>query len=106
MALAQFLCIIFGMSAEDRYQRVNLRIPKELHARIMEVADARSHSMNAEIIQRLEQSLRIGGPVSTVKSDELNPEESLLIKIWRAMDIDQKLGIMAFLKAFIDRSAS
>jgi len=45
------------MSSDDRYQRVNLRIPKDLHARIMEAADAHSHSMNAEIVQRLEKSL-------------------------------------------------
>lgn len=44
------------MSMDDKYQRVNLRIPKELHARIMGAADARSHSMNAEIVQRLEDS--------------------------------------------------
>ena len=56
MDLTQFLCIIIFMSMDDKYQRVNLRIPKELHARIMGAADARSHSMNAEIVQRLEDS--------------------------------------------------
>jgi len=44
------------MSDDDRYRRFNLRIPKDLYARLMEAADVRSHSMNAEIIQRLEST--------------------------------------------------
>jgi uncharacterized protein (DUF1778 family) len=42
--------------ADDRYQRINLRIPRALHARLMEAAEARSTSMNQEIIERLAQS--------------------------------------------------
>lgn len=44
------------MSDDDRYRRFNLRIPKELFAQLQEQADARSHSMNAEILHRLEES--------------------------------------------------
>ena len=47
-----------NMSDDDRYRRFNLRIPKELFAQLQEQADVRSHSMNAEIIQRLERSLK------------------------------------------------
>lgn len=39
---------------DDRYQRVNLRIPRELHASLMKEADEKSRSMNAEIVARLE----------------------------------------------------
>lgn len=45
------------MSDDDRYTRITLRIPKELTLKLKEVAESRSHSMNAEIIQRLEDSL-------------------------------------------------
>ena len=41
---------------DDRYQRVNLRIPRDLHAQLMQAAQAKSHSMNAEIVQRLSDS--------------------------------------------------
>lgn len=41
---------------DDRYTRITLRIPKELHARLQEMADASSKSMNAEIVARLEAS--------------------------------------------------
>jgi len=41
-------------SDDDRYQRINLRLPKELHAQLMTAARTASRSMNAEIISRLE----------------------------------------------------
>lgn len=41
---------------DENYQRITLRIPRELHAKLTEAARARSHSMNAEIVQRLEGS--------------------------------------------------
>ncbi|WP_086642929.1 Arc family DNA-binding protein [Acetobacter sp. DsW_063] len=44
------------MSDDDRYTRITLRIPKELTLKLKDAADARSHSMNAEIIQRLENT--------------------------------------------------
>lgn len=42
--------------SDDRYQRVNIRLPRELHGRLQGVADRLSRSMNAEIIARLEAS--------------------------------------------------
>ncbi|GBQ79544.1 hypothetical protein AA13595_0055 [Gluconacetobacter johannae DSM 13595] len=45
------------MSDDDRYRRFNLRIPKDLFERLQKEADARSHSMNAEIVQRLRRSI-------------------------------------------------
>lgn len=44
------------MSDEDRYTRITLRIPKALTAQLKSGADERSHSMNAEIIRRLEET--------------------------------------------------
>lgn len=41
---------------DDRYTRITLRIPKDLHARLDEEADRTSKSLNAEIIARLQQS--------------------------------------------------
>lgn len=46
---------------DDRFQRITLRIPKELHARLMQEAVARTRSMNAEIIDRLESSFVMAG---------------------------------------------
>lgn len=47
--------MIFSMN-DDRYTRITLRIPKALHERLALAADDASHSMNAEIISRLEES--------------------------------------------------
>jgi HicB family len=44
------------MTDEDRYTRITLRIPKDLHARLQAEADASSKSINAEIIGRVQQT--------------------------------------------------
>lgn len=41
---------------EERYTRITLRIPRDLHEKLQEMADRTSKSMNAEIIARLEHS--------------------------------------------------
>lgn len=41
---------------DDRYTRITLRIPKDLHSKLQESADATSKSTNAEIVARLERS--------------------------------------------------
>ncbi len=42
---------------DDRYTRITLRIPKDLHGKLQDAADATSKSTNAEIVARLEESL-------------------------------------------------
>lgn len=69
------------MSNNDRYRRFNLRIPKETFERLQEAADARSHSMNAEIVQRLEESF------SQSSSHPSGQEYNLsLLKFWPSKD--------------------
>lgn len=41
---------------EDRYTRITLRIPKDLHSQLQQAADDTSKSMNAEIVARLQDS--------------------------------------------------
>lgn len=54
------------MEKDDRYTRITLRIPKDLHERLSNAADDTSKSMNAEIIARLEESFesRPVGPMT------------------------------------------
>jgi len=52
-----FLCIFLGMNRDDRYTRITLRMPKDLHERLASLAEETSKSMNAEIIGRLEASV-------------------------------------------------
>jgi len=42
--------------SDERYTRITLRIPKDLHQRLTQSAEETSKSMNAEIIARLEAS--------------------------------------------------
>lgn len=45
------------MDDEDRYTRITLRIPKDLHQVLSTAADRTSKSLNAEIIGRLQASI-------------------------------------------------
>lgn len=47
------------MDTEDRYTRITLRIPRDLHKDLAEHAERTSKSMNAEIIARLEESFSL-----------------------------------------------
>lgn len=44
------------MDKDDRYTRITLRIPKDLHEQLSEAADLTSKSMNAEIVARLQST--------------------------------------------------
>ena len=44
------------MDTDDKYTRITLRIPKDLHSRLSGVAEDSSKSLNAEIVGRLQQS--------------------------------------------------
>lgn len=47
---------------DDRYTRITLRIPKDLHATLTAEADATSKSLNAEIVGRLAASFDRSSP--------------------------------------------
>jgi hypothetical protein len=60
---------------DDRYTRITLRIPRELHAELQRAADTTSKSLNAEIIGRLQGTVaepQAKPPVNPVI--ELKPE--------------------------------
>ena len=88
------------MSDDDRYRRFNLRIPKEAFASLQDAADARSHSMNAEIVQRLEASLNKGSLLTDALEGyerqlmPSTPDERGIIKIPRAMPDIEKVILL------------
>ncbi|MBV7428086.1 MULTISPECIES: toxin-antitoxin system HicB family antitoxin [unclassified Acidovorax] len=45
------------MDEEDRYTRITLRIPKDLHQVLVAAAERTSKSLNAEIVGRLQESI-------------------------------------------------
>lgn len=64
---------------EDRYTRITLRLPKDLHAKLDEVADSTSKSLNAEIVGRLEASFEAnGGLLAADLVEELRRTQVLL----------------------------
>lgn len=61
---------------EDRYTRITLRLPRDLHTRLDEVADKTSKSLNAEIVGRLETSFLQAGDLDALR-DKLAAAEKL-----------------------------
>lgn len=66
---------------DDRYTRITLRIPKDLHAMLQKASDASSKSINAEIVERVRQSFASDAPSAVEErlrqiSDRLGALES------------------------------
>lgn len=97
---------------DDRYTRITLRIPKDLHAALAAEADATSKSLNAEIVARLaasfEQpalsSLKLAGRIDDAPSivDEIAaklaemPAEQLALPLAEVVnDLRQTQGRLA-----------
>ena len=62
---------------EDRYTRITLRIPRDLHRRLSAQADRKSHSLNAEIVAMLEYGLQLVQP----KLEHSDAELRWLLKV-------------------------
>ncbi|MDT8871633.1 Arc family DNA-binding protein [Komagataeibacter rhaeticus] len=86
---------------DDSRATFTLRASRAFLDLLKNEADLHSHSMNAEIIQRLEQSLQIGGLVSTIKSDDLNPEESALVSLWRGLDREHREAVISVVSGLV-----
>lgn len=63
---------------EDRYTRITLRIPKELHSALTDAADTTSKSLNAEIVGRLQASFE--SPQAQVVRIELTASGEVKLK--------------------------
>ena len=59
------------MDEEDRYTRITLRMPRELHRRLSAQAERKSHSLNAEIVAMLEYGMQMVQPRLEQSDEEL-----------------------------------
>lgn len=92
------------MSDDDRYTRITLRLPKDLHAALDRAADGSSKSLNAEIVERLSRTLEGDDAVKLMRSntvllraladfvvlrhehpDAMGPMEGAMIRLARAV---------------------
>ena len=61
------------MAKQDDYTKTALRLPRELHQKLMDAASARGHSLNTEMIYRLDGSFREAPPADEAdKQIEIN----------------------------------
>ena len=72
---------------EDRYTRITLRIPKELHGRLQDAADDTSKSMNAEIVARLHESFEQRGSNAVL---DIATMQELAQQSWRLQSLVHK----------------
>lgn len=82
---------------EDNLTRITFRMPRELHAKVAEAAQASNRSMNAEIVARLERSL------VTPDEDQAASYRTLLSDITRLLD-NREDKLLTELKAFLELS--
>lgn len=72
------------MDDQDRYTRITLRIPRDLHAALSKEADKTSKSLNAEIVARLEGSFE-ASPADTQRVQYLEQTNQQLTRALTAM---------------------
>ncbi|WP_086636389.1 Arc family DNA-binding protein [Acetobacter sp. DsW_059] len=87
-----------GMS-EPRLS-VSIRMTRSLLDSLKREADARSHSMNAEIVQRLERSLDAERPaLRELDLGNLTVDETALIAILRTVSPEKREAFMTVARA-------
>lgn len=90
---------------EDKYTRITLRIPRELHSKLELEADKTSKSMNAEIVARLEQSFNGNAPKEAAGyvTDPVSLEKFILVNEEYRKLLDEKIDDL--IKTFRGESA-
>lgn len=93
---------------DERRVPITLRMPRALLDALKDAADGRSHSMNAEIVQRLEASLSKGSLLTEALEGyerqlmPSNPDERGIIKILRAMTEKEKAILLGVINGIAD----
>lgn len=90
--------------SDDSRATFTLRASRALLDRLKDAADARSHSMNAEIVQRLEESLYLSKSAHALEGEELTDGERAIVQSMREMGDAQKRAILAVVSALISSS--
>jgi hypothetical protein len=76
---------------DDRYTRITLRIPKDLHAALTAEADATSKSLNAEIVGRLAASFERPDPSTLPMVGKIGDEPTIFDEIMQAAEDAKRL---------------
>lgn len=84
---------------DDRRVPITLRMPRTLLDQLKEFADERSHSMNAEIVHRLEESVYLSRSAMALAEGELTDAERAVIQAMRDMNDEQRRSIVILVSA-------
>lgn len=84
---------------DDRYTRITLRIPRDLHARLSDEADRSSKSLNAEIIARLSASFEQAERHAVQLVGKIGDGPSIVDEVARALeDVHEVVAELRMLK--------
>lgn len=87
------------MDDQDRYTRITLRIPRDLHVKLAAEAEKLTRSMNAEIINRLELSF-ISDPTGMQEAnDTLLKSIREFQSLWDRMQVPEYFQFLDELEA-------
>ncbi|WP_310255610.1 Arc family DNA-binding protein [Acetobacter pasteurianus] len=91
--------------SDERRVPITLRMPRALLDNLKAQADLRSHSMNAEIVQRLEESVYLSLSAHALEEgEELTDNERSLVRMWRAMNEGERLALRAVAERLADKA--
>lgn len=84
---------------------ISIRMTRELLDKIKELADLRSHSMNAEIVHRLEESVSLSLSAHALEvGEELTDNERSLVRMWRAMNEGERFALRTVAERLADKA--
>jgi hypothetical protein len=81
--------------SEEKFIRVTLRLPRQLHETLAAVADRKTSTTNAEVVSRLERSLLEDGKSQGGSSDQVSKEDLLGLKLEFEAMLDRKFLALA-----------
>lgn len=86
-----------------RRSSITIRLGEDLlHALRVEAAK-RPQSVNAEIVQRLVESLVRPPPTADLADSHLDTDERALVRMWRSMDVTEKMAMRTIANKLSDR---
>ncbi|GBQ46369.1 Arc family DNA-binding protein [Acetobacter ghanensis] len=86
--------------SDERRVPITLRMPRALLDDLKAEADARSHSMNAEIVHRLQESVYLSRSALTFEGGQMTDAERAVLQAMRNMDDEHRKSLVMLLSTF------
>lgn len=92
--------------SDERRVPITLRMPRGLLDNLKAQADLRSHSMNAEIVQRLEESIYLSHSAHALEGEDITDAERAVVQSMRNMNDTQRRALVILVNSLSSSEAS